>query len=69
MSDTYNPLLLMTESEAADRLRISRRSLQRLRLEGEGPRFVKVTDSRVGYLDPDLRAWMQARTVDAARPL
>jgi hypothetical protein len=68
MSETIDSPLIMTETEAAARLRISRRSLQRLRLDREGPSFVQLTDNRIGYVEPDLRTWMQARTVDVPCP-
>jgi predicted DNA-binding transcriptional regulator AlpA len=64
--------LVLTEDEAARLLRLSARTLQRLRLEGEGPRFVRLTGRRIGYAISDLEAWVRARSVastsEAGRP-
>lgn len=52
---------LLTTSEAAARLRLSPRTLERLRVSGEGPRYVKAgpgTRARVFYLGRDLDAWL-----------
>ena len=47
---------------AAEFLRLSERSLERLAVEGDGPPFALV-GRRVIYFEPDLVAWMRARTV------
>ena len=57
------PALVLTEDEAARMLRLSARTMQRLRLDGEGPRFVKLTGRRIGYAIGDLQAWIRARSV------
>jgi predicted DNA-binding transcriptional regulator AlpA len=71
-SDISVPGLVLTEDEAARLLRLSARTLQRLRLEGEGPRFVRLTGRRIGYAISDLEAWVRARSVastsEAGRP-
>lgn len=58
--------MVLTEHEAARQLKMSRRSLQRVRLNGEGPRAIKLTDRCIGYLPSDLMAWLKARAIDAA---
>jgi hypothetical protein len=55
--------LVITEAEAAKMLRLSGRTLQRMRLEGGGPAFVKLTDRRVGYTLGALAAWVNSRSV------
>lgn len=61
-----------TQSEAADLLRVSPRTLERYRVAGTGPRFVKL-GRRVLYRASDLEAWAAANTfastseVDTAR--
>ena len=57
------PALVLTEDEAARMLRLSARTMQRLRLDGDGPRFVKLTGRRIGYAIGDLQAWVRARSV------
>ena len=62
----------LTQEEAARILRLSPRTLERHRLTGTGPRFVKL-GRRVLYRRADLDAWAEAHTyfstseVDAAR--
>jgi excisionase family DNA binding protein len=50
-------LPLMTEVELSERLNVSLASLRRWRLEGRGPRFVKV-GSLVRYRPEDLDEWL-----------
>lgn len=53
----------LTEFEAADRLGLSTRTLQRLRARGEGPPFFKYGSGRtsaVRYGVAELEAWRQA---------
>lgn len=54
--------LIVTEAEAAQMVRLSARTLQRLRLAGEGPRYINLTPSgsRIGYAVADLQAWIAA---------
>jgi predicted DNA-binding transcriptional regulator AlpA len=49
--------LLLTQREAACVLRCSERTLERLRLTGRGPQYVKTT-RRVLYRESDLEAWL-----------
>jgi hypothetical protein len=55
--------LIVTEAEAARVLRLSPRTLQRMRLEGGGPGFVKLTERRIGYPVASLESWVAERTV------
>lgn len=51
---------LLTQRDAARLLRFSERTLERLRLTGNGPRYVKAT-RRVLYRECDLEAWVASR--------
>jgi predicted DNA-binding transcriptional regulator AlpA len=53
---------LLTKDEAAEFLRISPRSLRRLRSDGTGPRAVQVTSRREFYRREDLEEWLRERT-------
>lgn len=57
-----NPaLVFLTSNEAAAVLRISPRTLERMRVDGSGPRFIKVgagKRSRVLYREAELVAWV-----------
>ena len=55
---------LLTQSDAAKLLRLSERTLERLRLQGGGPPFVKAGRS-VRYRESDLDAWIAARVVSS----
>ena len=53
--------LFMTSDEAAGMLRISKRTLERMRVEGTGPRYLKVGPgkrSRVLYRMAEVEAWL-----------
>lgn len=54
--------LVVTEAEAAQLLRLSPRSLQRLRLDGGGPPFCRLSERRIGYAVSELNRWLAARS-------
>jgi hypothetical protein len=51
---------LRTQAEAAKALRLSERTLERMRLTGLGPAYVKA-GRRVLYRQADLEAWIAAQ--------
>ena len=53
-----------TNTEAAALLKLSPRTLEKLRVHGGGPRFRKF-GSRVVYATEDLDAWANARVCDS----
>lgn len=53
-------LQYVTQSEAADFLRISERTLERWRVEGNGPRFRRF-GRRIVYAQSDLESWADGR--------
>ena len=55
---------LLTQSDAAKLLRLSERTLERLRLQGGGPLYVKAGRA-VRYRETDLEAWIAARVVSS----
>jgi len=55
---------LLTQSDAAKLLRLSERTLERLRLQGGAPPFVKAGRS-VRYRETDLERWIDARVVSS----
>ena len=57
-------LRLLTLPEAARLLRLSERTLERLRVAGGGPLYVKAGRS-VRYREADLEAWIAARVVSS----
>ena len=52
--------IYFTQKEAADFLRISERTLERWRVEGNGPRFRRF-GRRVVYAKADLEIWADGR--------
>jgi predicted DNA-binding transcriptional regulator AlpA len=52
---------LLTEREAAEMLRLSTRTLQRLNQDRRGPRKLQLTPRRVAYRRTDLLAWIALR--------
>jgi predicted DNA-binding transcriptional regulator AlpA len=55
-------MTLLTAAEAARTLRLSERTLERLRVSGLGPKFVKLK-RRVLYQQSDLSEWVTSRVV------
>jgi excisionase family DNA binding protein len=55
---------LLTQRDAATLLRLSERTLERLRLQGGGPLYVKAGRA-VRYREADLEAWIAARVVSS----
>lgn len=61
MAERNPALIFLTSNEAADLLRISRRTLERMRVDGSGPPYVKVgagKRSRVLYREIEIDAWL-----------
>lgn len=59
------PRPYLNSQEAADILRISIRTLERMRVDGTGPKYLKAgagTRSRVLYRPADLDAWLESRS-------
>jgi excisionase family DNA binding protein len=53
---------LLTQDEAADLLKLSVRTLERMRVAGNGPPFIKLNRS-VRYDASRLQAWLGGRVV------
>lgn len=55
---------LLTQREAARITALSTRTLERMRLQGNGPRYCKLGGS-VRYREEDLAAWIASRVVNS----
>ena len=53
---------LLREKQAAERLGVSRRTLQRWRISGDGPPFTRIGLRRVAYPEAALTAWCERQT-------
>jgi len=53
---------MLTTAQAADYLRLSKRTLERLRVSGTGPKYLKILRC-VRYRVADLEAFIASRTV------
>lgn len=58
---TGTPAPLLTETEAAQYLSLTKRALQAWRCQGRGPRFVKVSARAIRYRLSDLETWVEGR--------
>lgn len=56
-----SPQRVLDTREAAQLLNIGPRLLQRMRAEGRGPVFVRLSERAIGYLPADIEAWLNAR--------
>jgi len=54
--------MLLTQREAAQLLRLSERTLERLRVSGLGPKFCRMRRS-IRYRQTDLDQWIASRIV------
>lgn len=55
---------LLTEKDVSALLGICVGTLQRMRSNGTGPRFVRLGDRRLAYRACDVEQWVVARTAD-----
>ncbi len=53
---------LLNHKDTAAHLGVSERTLERWRMEGHGPAFVRVGPRRLGYRESVLDAWTDSRT-------
>ena len=53
---------LLTQRQAAEMLALSERTLERFRVSGMGPKFVRLGHS-IRYRLSDVEAWIASRTV------
>ena len=59
---TQNALpVLLTETEAAKLIGFSIRTVQKWRMQGRGPKFVKVSSRAIRYRREDVDAWIESR--------
>ena len=56
---------LLTPREAATYLRVSKSYLDKLRVYGDGPRFLRPGKRKVFYRKSDLDAWLARRSFDS----
>ena len=56
-------MLLLTQREAATALRLSERSLERLRCSGLGPKFIRCGRRSIRYTQSDIDEWIAGRRV------
>jgi predicted DNA-binding transcriptional regulator AlpA len=50
---------VLSEDQAAELLGLSVRTLQRFRVDGCGPRYLKLGRKRVAYSEADISAWLE----------
>ena len=60
---------LLTEKDVSALLGICVGTLQRMRSNGTGPRFVRLGERRVAYRASDVEQWVAARTADRKAPV
>jgi excisionase family DNA binding protein len=54
---------MFTSHEAAGYLRLSQRTLERLRCSGLGPKFIRCGGRSIRYRQTDLEEWIASRVV------
>jgi hypothetical protein len=57
-------LALLTQREAAELLRVTERTLERLRISGTGPKFMRLGKTKaIRYRPADLESWLATKIV------
>lgn len=65
MTTQHHPNQLLNEQEASELLRYSVRTLQKWRLVGGGPQFVKPSKRSIRYRMQALTDWIDSRTLSS----
>ena len=60
MSNSVSSPILLTEKEAGKILGFSIRTLQKWRIEGQGPHFIRVSARAIRYRREDLDRWIES---------
>ena len=55
---------LLNEKQLAAWLGLSLPSLQRMRSNGSGPHFIRLSERRIGYRKSSVERWLETRTVN-----
>ena len=58
-------MLLLTQREAANVLRLSQRTIERLRVSGVGAKFIRCGGRSIRYRQSDLEEWIASRVVQS----
>lgn len=61
----FNEQELLTPREAATYLRVSKSYLDKLRVYGGGPRFLRPGKRKILYRKSDLNAWLASQSFDS----
>ncbi len=56
---------ILRTPEAATYVGLSSSTLEKMRLTGDGPRFIRLGGRAVGYAIEDLDAWLDARRAES----
>lgn len=59
MDTQTSPLGIVTPTELANMLRVTRKTVDRMNAAGIGPRRVKLSPRRVGYRLADVQEWLE----------
>jgi predicted DNA-binding transcriptional regulator AlpA len=62
MTDSLDPLALLTAAEVSKLLGITEPNLAQLRYLGTGPAYVKITGRQVRYMRADVATWIEQQT-------
>lgn len=65
MSIDESAVIQYSEAQAARLLGLAKKTLQKYRLTGEGPRYVRVSARCIRYRLIDLRTWQESKLVSS----
>ncbi|QXM25477.1 helix-turn-helix domain-containing protein [Elioraea tepida] len=52
---------LLSSDEVAEILGVSLRTLERMRIDGQGPAYVRLSPRRIAYAERDVIEWIERR--------
>ena len=59
-------LALLTQREAAELLRLNEKTLERLRISGGGPKYIRLGKTRaVRYRPEDVQSWLASKLISS----
>lgn len=61
MLNNAPPTEILLTREAAAHLRAAESTLEKWRIRGDGPPFIRIGSRKVGYLRADLDRWLEGR--------
>ena len=67
MKDQSSDRLYLTPEEAASKLGVKKRTLDKWRIDSVGPKWIAIGEKQHGYFETDIIDWLNDHKVDPAK--